>query len=44
MYIKEMESKSEIEKIIRRCVEDIKEEVIQLKGEARVYGKSIIHN
>jgi hypothetical protein len=41
MYVKEMESKSELEKILRRCVDDIKEEVIQLRGEARVYSKSI---
>jgi len=28
MYVKEMECKSELEKILRRCVDDIKEEVI----------------
>lgn len=36
LYIKEMQCKSEIEKIIRKCIDDIKVEVIQLKGEARV--------
>jgi len=36
MYMKELENKNELEKIVRKCVEDIKEEIIQLKGESRV--------
>ncbi|KAL4451123.1 hypothetical protein ABPG74_021445 [Tetrahymena malaccensis] len=35
-YVKELLQKSDLEKIIRKCVEDIKEEIIQLKGENRV--------
>lgn len=36
LYVKEMESKSELELIVRKCVEDIKQEIIQIKGEARI--------
>lgn len=39
MYVKEMQSKTELEKILRRCVDDIKEEILQLRGEGRVFGK-----
>ncbi|EAR92965.2 hypothetical protein TTHERM_00295780 (macronuclear) [Tetrahymena thermophila SB210] len=35
-YVKELLQKSDLEKIIRKSVEDIKEEIIQLKGENRV--------
>ena len=36
LYVKELEQKTELEKILRKCVDDIKEEIIQLKGENRV--------
>lgn len=36
LYVKELEQKTELEKILRKCVDDIKDEIIQLKGENRV--------
>jgi len=36
LYVKELEQKTELEKILRKCVDDIKEEIIQLKGENRI--------
>lgn len=36
LYVKEMTAKAELEKILRKAVEDMKEEIIQLKGENRV--------
>jgi hypothetical protein len=39
MYVQEMQSKTELEKILRRCVDDIKEEILQMRGEGRVFGK-----
>lgn len=32
-----MDSKSQLELILRKCVEDIKQEIIQIKGEARIF-------
>ena len=37
-----MGSKSEMEKILRKCVDDIKQEIIQMRGEVRIHGKSNI--
>ena len=36
LYVKELEQKTELEKILRKCVDDIKDEIIQLKGENSV--------
>lgn len=32
MYVQEMTAKTELEKILRKSVEDVKEEIIQMKG------------
>ncbi len=40
LYIKEIESKNDIEKIIRKCIEDIKEEILNLKADVRANAKS----
>ncbi|CAD8056055.1 unnamed protein product [Paramecium sonneborni] len=40
LYIKEIQSKSELELILRKCIDDIKEEIIQIKGEARIINKN----
>lgn len=36
MYVNEISAKTELERIMRKCVDDIKEQIIQLKGENRV--------
>ncbi|KAM3132411.1 hypothetical protein pb186bvf_015511 [Paramecium bursaria] len=42
-YVKEMEKKNELEKILRKCIEDVKDEIIQIKAEARtVHRKSMM--
>lgn len=36
LYIKEIESKSEMEKILRKCIDDIKDEMLKIKAETRL--------
>ncbi|CAD8059050.1 unnamed protein product [Paramecium sonneborni] len=40
LYIQELQSKSELEHVLRKCIDDIKEEIIQIKGEARILNKN----
>jgi hypothetical protein len=34
MYSKEMETKKELEKIVRTCIEDVREEIVRKRNEA----------
>lgn len=34
MYSKEMEIKKELEKIVRTCIEDVREEIVRKRNEA----------
>lgn len=36
LYVKEIESRSEMEKILRKCIDDIKDEMLKLKAETRL--------
>lgn len=36
LYIKEIESKNEMEKILRKCIDDIKDEMLKIKAESRL--------
>lgn len=36
LYVKEIESKNEMEKILRKCIDDIKDEMLKIKAENRV--------
>ena len=35
LYMREIESKTELEKILRKLVDDIKEEIMQVRADAR---------
>lgn len=36
LYVKEIELKSEMEKILRKCIDDIKDEMLKIKAENRL--------
>ena len=36
LYVKEIESKNEMEKILRKCIDDIKDEMLKIKAENRL--------
>ena len=36
LYVKEIESKNEMEKILRKCIDDIKDEMLKIKAESRL--------
>lgn len=36
LYVKEIESKNEMERILRKCIDDIKDEMLKIKAESRL--------